>query len=132
MSMYRAVTRKVEVTVTPRFLPERSSPGNSYFFWAYTVDITNLGAETVQLKTRHLRITDALGRLQEVKGPGVVGEEPLLKPGESFEYTSGVPLPTPSGFMAGSYGMVTAEGEHFDIEIPAFSLDSSYAERTIN
>ena len=132
MSMYRAVTRKVEVTVTPRFLPERSSPDNGYFFWAYTIDITNLGPETVQLKTRHWRITDALGRLQEVKGPGVVGEEPLLKPGDSFEYTSGVPLPTPSGFMVGSYGMMTAEGEQFDIEIPAFSLDSSYAERTIN
>jgi ApaG protein len=130
--MYRTVTRKVEVTVTPHFVPERSSPGDGYFFWAYTIDITNLGPETVQLKTRHWCITDALGRLQEVKGPGVVGEEPLLKPGDSFEYTSGVPLPTPSGFMAGSYGMVTAEGELFDIEIPAFSLDSSYAERTIN
>ena len=121
--MYRAVTRKVQVTVTPRFLTERSSPANGYFFWAYTIDIANLGTETVQLKTRHWRITDALGRLQEVKGPGVVGEEPVLKPGESFEYTSGVPLPTPSGFMTGSYGMVTAAGEHFDIEIPAFSLN---------
>jgi ApaG protein len=130
--MYRAVTRKVEVTVTPRFLPERSSPDNGYFFWAYTIDITNLGNETVQLKTRHWRITDALGRLQEVKGAGVVGEEPVLKPGESFEYTSGVPLPTPSGFMAGTYGMVTTDGAPFDIDIPAFSLDSSYAERTIN
>jgi ApaG protein len=130
--MYRAVTRKIEVTVTPRFVSERSSPGNGYYFWAYTIDIANLGGETVQLKTRHWRITDALGRLQEVKGPGVVGEEPTLKPGESFEYTSGVPLPTPSGFMVGSYGMVTAAGEHFDIDIPAFSLDSSYVERTIN
>ena len=130
--MYRAVTRKIEVTVTPRFLPERSSPGNGYFFWAYTIDIANLGVKTVRLKTRHWRITDAHGRLQEVKGAGVVGEEPVLKPGESFEYTSGVPLPTPSGFMAGTYGMVTADGEHFDIDIPAFSLDSSYAERTIN
>ncbi len=130
--MYRAVTHKIEVTVTPRFLSERSSPTNGYYFWAYTIDITNLGAETVQLKTRHWRITDALGRLQEVKGPGVVGEEPTLKPGELFEYTSGVPLPTPSGFMVGSYGMVSATGEPFDIEIPAFSLDSSYAERTIN
>jgi ApaG protein len=131
-SMYRAVTRKIEVTVTPRFVSERSSPNNGYYFWAYTIDIANLGVETVQLKTRHWRITDALGRLQEVKGPGVVGEEPTLKPGESFEYTSGVPLPTPSGFMVGSYGMVTEAGEPFDIEIPAFSLDSSYAERTIN
>jgi ApaG protein len=86
----------------------------------------------VQLRTRHWRITDASGRLQEVKGAGVVGEEPVLKPGETFNYTSGVPLPTPSGFMVGTYGMVTAAGEHFDIEIPAFSLDSIYAERTIN
>ncbi len=130
--MYRAITRKIEVRVTPRFLAERSSPDKSYFFWAYTIDIANLGKETVQLKTRHWRITDANGRLQEVKGPGVVGEEPVLKPGDSFEYTSGVPLPTPSGFMAGSYGMITDRGEHFDIEIPAFSLDCSYAERTIN
>ena len=130
--MYRAVTRKIEVTVTPRFVSERSSPGNSYYFWAYSIDIANRGIETVQLKTRHWRITDAFGRLQEVKGPGVVGEEPTLKPGESFEYTSGVPLPTPSGFMTGIYGMVTQAGEQFDIEVPAFSLDSSYAERTIN
>src|SRR3974377_1026934 len=130
--MYRAVTRKIEVTVTPRFVSERSSPSNGYFFWAYTINITNLGEEPVHLNTRHWRSPDALGRLQEVKGPGVVGEEPTLKTGESFEYTSGVPLPTPSGFMVGSYGMVTAAGEHFDIEIPAFSLDSSDAERTIN
>ena len=130
--MYRAVTRSIEVVVTPRFVADRSSPENNYFFWAYTIAITNHGAETVQLKTRHWRITDALGRLQEVKGPGVVGEEPVLKPGESFEYTSGVPLPTPSGFMVGSYGMVTEAGEHFDIDIPAFSLDCKYAVRTIN
>ena len=130
--MYRAVTRKIEVTVTPRFLSERSSPANNYFFWAYTIDIANLGGETVQLKTRHWRITDATGKLQEVRGPGVVGEEPVLKPGESFEYTSGVPLPTPSGFMTGTYGMVTANGEGFDIEIPAFSLDSAQAKPTLN
>ena len=130
--MYRAVTRNIEVTVTPRFLAERSSPDNGYFFWAYTIEITNLGGETVQLRTRHWRITDAYGRLQEVKGAGVVGEEPVLRSGQSFEYTSGVPLPTPSGFMAGSYGMVTEAGEGFDIEIPTFSLDSSYSRRTIN
>ena len=94
---YRAVTRQIEVKVTPRFLPERSSPENGYFFWAYTIKLTNHGSETVQLKTRHWRITDAHGRLQEVRGAGVVGEEPVLKPGENFEYTSGVPLPTPSG-----------------------------------
>ena len=132
IAMYRAVTRKIEVTATPRFVSERSSPSNGYYFWAYTIDITNLGAETVQLKTRYWRITDANGKLQEVKGAGVVGEEPVIKPGQSFEYTSGVPLQTPSGFMVGTYGMVTEAGERFNIEIPAFSLDSSFAERTIN
>ncbi|HEU4662385.1 MAG TPA: Co2+/Mg2+ efflux protein ApaG [Pseudolabrys sp.] len=130
--MYRAVTRNIEVTVKPRFISDRSSPEDGYYFWAYTIDIRNSGHETVQLKTRHWRITDAMGRQQEVKGPGVVGEQPVLKPGESFEYTSGVPLPTPSGFMVGSYGMVTAAGERFDIDIPAFSLDSPETERTIN
>ncbi len=130
--MYCTVTRQIEVKVTPRFLPDRSSPENGYFFWAYTINLSNLGSETVQLKTRHWRITDAHGRLQEVRGAGVVGEEPVLKPGENYEYTSGVPLPTPSGFMAGSYGMVTASGEEFDIEIPAFSLDTPQQQRTIN
>src|SRR5947207_3005748 len=120
---YRAVTRQIEVTATPRFLADRSSPENGYFFWAYTITLRNRGRETVQLKTRHWRITDARGRLQEVRGAGVVGEEPVLKPGERFEYTSGVPLPTPSGFMTGTYGMVTETGETFDIEIPPFSLD---------
>ena len=93
--------------MTPRFVADRSSPQNGYYFWAYTIEITNHRPETVQLKTRHWRITDGLGRLQEVQGAGVVGEEPVLKPGESFEYTSGVPLPTPSGFMAGTYGMIS-------------------------
>lgn len=130
--MYCAVTRNIEVKATPRFVADRSSPENNYFFWAYTIRITNQGGETVQLKTRHWRITDAHGRLQEVRGAGVVGEQPLLKPGEHFEYTSGVPLHTPSGFMVGTYGMETEAGARFDIDIPAFSLDSSYAERTIN
>ena len=130
--MYRAVTRNIEVVVTPRFVSDRSSPENNYFFWAYTISITNNGTETVQLKTRHWRITDANGRRQEVRGAGVVGEEPVLKSGEAFEYTSGVPLPTPSGFMVGSYGMVSASGEHFDIDVPAFSLDSVETKRTIN
>lgn len=130
--MYVTVTRDIEVSVTPRFLAERSSPQQGHFFWAYTISITNRSAETVQLKARHWRITDALGRVQEVRGAGVVGEEPRLGPGESFEYTSGVPLPTPSGFMVGSYSMVTDAGERFDIAIPAFSLDSPDARRTIN
>ena len=129
---YRAVTRQIEVKVVPRFMPDRSSPENGYFFWAYTITLSNLGRETVQLKTRHWRITDAFGRLQEVRGAGVVGEEPVLKPGGNYEYTSGVPLPTPSGFMVGSYGMVTTAGEKFDIDVPAFSLDAPQQERTIN
>jgi ApaG protein len=130
--MYTATTRGIEVTVKPRFMPESSSPAQGRYFWAYTIAITNRGGETVQLKTRHWRITDASGRVQEVRGAGVVGEQPRLAPGQSFEYTSGVPLPTPSGFMAGSYRMVTDQGEPFDIEIPAFSLDSPEAKRTIN
>jgi ApaG protein len=129
---YRATTRGIEVVVSPRFEPDRSSPENNYFFWAYMISITNQGEETVQLKTRHWRITDANGRRQEVRGAGVVGEEPVLKAGEAFEYTSGVPLQTPSGFMTGTYGMVGADGEHFDIEIPAFSLDSVETKRTLN
>jgi ApaG protein len=130
--MYRAVTRNIEVVVTPRFVADKSSADNNYFFWAYTISITNKSGETVQLKTRHWRITDANGRRQEVRGAGVVGEEPVLKAGEAFEYTSGVPLQTASGFMAGSYGMVGANGEHFDIEVPAFSLDSAQIKRTLN
>ena len=130
--MYRATTRNIAVTATPRFLSERSSPENGHYFWAYTIEIVNHGRETVQLKTRYWHITDAMGRVQEVRGAGVVGEEPVLEPGESFEYTSGVPLPTSSGFMAGRYGMVTDAGEAFEVNIPAFSLDSTNAERTLN
>src|SRR6476469_3015961 len=87
-AMYQAVTRNIEVTVTPQYLPGRSSPESNEYFWAYTIEITNRGPETVQLRTRHWRITDANGRQQEVDGPGVVGEQPVLKAGESFEYTS--------------------------------------------
>src|SRR5471032_23042 len=129
---YTANTRGIEVSVMPTYLEAQSSPASSQYFWAYRVIIENQGRETVQLLSRHWMISNARGELTEVKGPGVVGEQPVLKPGESYEYTSGVPLPTPSGFMVGSYGMVTEAGEHFDIEVPAFSLDSSYAERTIN
>ena len=130
--MYQAVTRSIEVTVTPQYLPERSSPESNEYFWAYTIEIKNRGADTVQLRTRHWRITDGLGRRQEVRGAGVVGKQPVLKPGDTFEYTSGVPLPTPSGFMTGSYGMISAGGEPFDIEIPTFSLDSPGEQRTLN
>jgi ApaG protein len=130
--MYRAVTRQIEVTVEPNFQPERSSAEKHRFFWSYTVVITNFGAETVQLKARHWVITDAAGRMEEVRGEGVVGEQPVLAPGECFEYTSGVPLPTASGFMAGSYQMVTDTGEPFEINVPAFSLDSPDNKRVLN
>jgi ApaG protein len=129
--MYRASTRNIEVTVTPKFLPERSSPENGHFFWAYTISIANNGARSVQLKTRHWIITDAQGRRQEVRGEGVVGEQPVIAPGATYEYTSGVPLPTPSGFMSGSYGVVEDDGA-FDIAIPAFSLDSPGMKKTLN
>jgi ApaG protein len=130
--MYRAVTRNIEVSVSPRFLPERSSADSGYFFWAYTIEITNSGTETVQLKTRHWRITGAHGKVQEARGPGGGGEEPVLEPGKSYDYTRGVPLTTPSGIMSGTYGMIDGEGRPFDIDIPAFSLDSLHAARTIN
>jgi ApaG protein len=130
--MYRAVTRQIEVTVEPNFQPERSSAEKHRFFWSYTVVITNSGAETVQLKTLHWVITDAAGRIEEVRGEGVVGEQPVLAPGERFEYTSGVPLPTASGFMAGSYQMVTDTGEPFEINVPTFSLDSPDNKRVLN
>ena len=131
-NMYRAVTRQIEVTVEPNFLPERSSVDKGQYFWSYTIVITNTGAETVQLRTRHWTITDATGRKQEVRGEGVVGEQPVLGPGECFKYTSGVPLSTASGFMTGRYQMVTDRGEPFEIQIPTFSLDSPTAARTLN
>jgi ApaG protein len=129
---YEKVTRDISVSVRPFYLEEQSAPDEDRFVWAYRVSIENRGQETVQLLHRHWRITDKHGRLQEVKGPGVIGEQPVLKPGDSFEYTSGCPLATPSGIMAGSYQMTTTAGEHFDIEIPAFSLDSPYDTAAIN
>ena len=130
--MYRAVTRQIEVTVEPRFMPERSSADRSQYFWSYSIVITNSGPETVQLRTRHWIITDAAGRKQEIRGEGVIGEQPVLAPGESFEYTSGVPLPTASGFMTGRYQMESESGERFEIEVPTFSLDSPEARRVLN
>ena len=126
--MYRAVTRGIQITVTPRYLAERSSAEDDRYFWAYTIEIVNMGPQPVQLKNRHWKITDGRGQLQEVRGPGVVGEQPVLGPGERFEYTSGVPLTTPTGLMAGSYEMVSESGEKFDAEVPAFSLDSPHGE----
>ncbi len=131
-SMYRAVTRQIEVTVEPNFMPERSSAEHGRYFWSYTIVITNAGEETVQLRTRHWIITDASGKRQEVRGEGVVGEQPVLAPGERFEYTSGVPLPTASGFMTGRYQMVSETGERFEIDVPTFSLDSPSEKRVLN
>lgn len=124
--MYRSETRKIRITVQPAYLPEQSAPEENYYFWSYTVNIRNQGSETVQLLSRYWRITDAAGRVQEVRGAGVVGEQPILKPGESFEYTSGTPLSTPSGIMVGSYRMELPSGEMFEVAIPAFSLDSPH------
>jgi ApaG protein len=118
-----ANTRGIAVSVEPTYLDTRSSPDNSQYFWAYRVTIENRGRETVHLLSRHWMITNSRGELTEVKGPGVVGEQPVLKPGESFEYTSGAPLNTPSGMMGGAYRMEGESGERFDIEIPTFSLD---------
>ena len=130
--MYRAVTRQIVVTVEPNFLPDQSSVEKREFVWSYTIVITNTGAETVQLRTRHWIITDATGRQQEVRGEGVIGKQPVLGPGDRFEYTSGVPLPTASGFMTGRYQMVTDSGERFEIDVPTFSLDSPEAKRVLN
>jgi len=130
--MYVATTRAIKVTVRPQYLPDQSDPQKSQYVWAYHVRIENGGDETVQLKSRHWKITDGIGRLQEVKGPGVVGKTPKLRPGETFEYTSGTPLWTPSGIMAGTYQMVSDSGEKFDIEIPTFSLDLPSGSRQLN
>jgi ApaG protein len=123
---YAQTTRDITVTVQPVYLPDQSSPEDNHYVWAYHVRIENKGPQTVQLLTRHWRITDSNGQVQEVRGEGVVGEQPVLKPGGAFEYTSGTPLPTPSGIMAGTYQMESERGDRFDVEIPAFSLDSPH------
>ena len=120
---YTAKTRGIVVSVEPTYLETSSSPDSSAYFWAYRVVIENQGRETVHLLNRHWMITNERGELTEVKGSGVVGEQPVLKPGERFEYTSGAPLNTPSGMMGGAYQMESESGERFDIEIPTFSLD---------
>lgn len=130
--MYEAVTRGIRVRVEPRYLEEESAPDENRYVWSYTIDIVNEGSETVQLRTRHWRITDATGRTEEVRGPGVVGETPVLEPGESFRYTSGCPLKTPSGIMVGTYHMTTDSGGRIEVAVPAFSLDSPHARRRLN
>lgn len=122
MSSSVAVTNGVRVHVDARFSPHHSDPRKREWFFLYTIRIQNEGTETVQLINRHWIITDANGHVEEVKGPGVVGKQPVLHGGESFEYTSGCPLRTPFGSMSGTYEMVTAGGEHFDAVVPAFAL----------
>ena len=130
--MYRAVTRQIEVTVEPNFMPERSSAGPQPIFLVLHHRHHQCRRRDRAAATRHWIITDATGRKQEVRGEGVVGEQPVLAPGERFEYTSGVPLPTASGFMTGRYQMVSESGERFEIDVPTFSLDSPDGKRVLN
>jgi ApaG protein len=130
--LYSAITQSIRVIVRPDFSQDRSSPDLGRYFWTYAVDIANHGPRTVQLLRRRWVITDALGHVETVEGPGVVGEQPTLAPGESFSYVSGCPLPTPSGLMHGVYQMIDDSGRLFEVEIPAFSLDSAYMRKTLN
>ncbi|NRG19641.1 Co2+/Mg2+ efflux protein ApaG [Rhizobiales bacterium] len=130
--MYKSVTRNIQVTVEPYYIAEESDPDDKHFFWAYSVEIVNLGEETVQLRRRYWKITDANGQVNEVSGAGVVGEQPIIRPGERYEYTSGCPLTTASGIMSGSYQMQSDSGEFFNVTVPAFSLDKPDARRVIN
>ncbi len=121
--MYSKTTKNITVTIEPSYLEEQSDPGESRYVWAYHVIIENRGSKVIQLRSRYWKITDANGIVQEVEGEGVVGEQPLLAPGERYEYTSGTPLGTPGGIMVGLYRMESPDGESFNVDIPAFSLD---------
>ena len=131
-TMYRSVTHDIAVSVLPEYLPERSDVDRGHWFWAYTIEIANEGETAVQVTHRHWRITDANGHMEEVRGPGIVGEQPLLKPGETFRYTSGCPLGTSSGFMVGSYRILEEGGKVFEVDIPMFSLDPPAEKRVLN
>ena len=124
--MFSKTTHAIKVTATPQFLAEHSEPSDGHYVWAYTIQLENAGDETVQLLNRHWKIADAQGHIQEVRGAGVVGEQPVLAPGGSYSYTSGTQLATASGIMFGEYEMVKPNGERFEVEVPAFSLDSPY------
>ncbi len=121
-----ALTRGVRVKVESEYAPERSEPFKNQWFFVYTITIANESAETVQLLTRHWIITDGTGHIEEVLGPGVVGKQPILKPGESFDYTSGCPLTTPFGVMSGTYQMITEAGDRFDAVVAPFTLSEPY------
>lgn len=130
--MYRALTRDIEVVVEPFYLEEQSDPDDDRYVWGYRIVISNNSDLTVRLVNRYWNITDQNGQIDEVSGPGVVGEQPRLQPGDTYEYSSGCPLDTPSGLMFGHYQMETDEGEMFDVDIPAFSLDSPGLLRVLN
>ncbi len=130
--MYSKKTKKINITVNPYFLDDQSEPEDQHFVWAYQVTIDNQSDEKVQLKNRYWKIIDSNGSEQEVRGEGVVGEQPILNPGEKFEYTSGTPLSTPSGFMGGYYEMETNKGKKFEAIIPQFSLDSPFIKNNLN
>ena len=130
--MYCQITKSIRVSVKTTFLEKQSSPRESYFVWAYQIKIENLGNAKVQLLNRKWSITDADGRTQIVTGPGVVGEQPFIQPGGTFEYTSGTPLKTPSGLMVGVYEMTDSQGIGFDVNVPAFSLDSPHQNVKLN
>jgi ApaG protein len=130
--VYEANTRGIVVQVTPDYREDQSAPEEGRYFWAYKVLISNTSDEPVQLKSRVWRITNAVGKIEEVRGPGVIGQTPTISPGQDFSYTSGCPLTTSSGFMAGSYQMLDQRGVLFDVAIPTFSLDSPFSVRTLN
>jgi len=130
--VYALTTRSITISVEPEFLDEHSDLHEHRFVWAYHVRIENQGLQTVQLKSRYWHITDEMGRVQEVSGAGVIGEQPTLKPGDSFEYSSGTPLGTASGIMQGHYVMMAENGETFEVAIPVFSLDSPYQSRLLH
>ena len=130
--MYCQTTKSIRVSVEITFLEKQSSPRESHFVWAYEIKIENLGSANVQLLNRKWSITDANGQTQVVEGPGVVGEQPLIQPGESFEYISGTPLKTPSGLMVGVYEMADSQGIEFNVNVPAFSLDSPHQTVKLN
>ena len=130
--MYSKTTKKISITVNPYFLEDQSEPDDQHYVWAYQVTIDNQSKERVQLINRYWKIIDSNGTKQEVSGQGVVGEQPVLNPGEKFEYTSGTPLSTPSGFMEGHYEMETIKGVKFEAYIPQFSLDSPFTSKKLN
>ena len=130
--MYRATTNGIQITVVPAFMAEQSAPQSGRYFWSYTIEIANIGDETVTLRSRYWKITDGNGQVREVRGEGVVGEQPDIAPGSSFTYTSGCPLETPQGIMVGAYVMEGPAGEMFTVDIPAFSLDVPQAPRVLH